>query len=102
MLGLYRYYFCITVTLWTTHPYCDDGLGLLVEDGVEWRGNLHRDVHVVEVGEVVQTLHGEQEGVAVGGTHARSCTLIAAAQAETLQNYTKYFEQNILMAIFHS
>ena len=63
---------------------------MLVEDGVEWRWNLHRDVHVVEVGEVVQTLHGEQEGVAVGGTHARSCTLIAAAQAETLQNYTKY------------
>ena len=50
-----------------THPYCYNRLGLLMEDGLERRRHLHRDVHVPHV----RAVHGwgVAEGDAGAGSH---------------------------------
>ena len=69
---VFNLYFNSTLTV--TYPDCYDGLGLFMEDGLEGRRHLHRDVHVPQV----RAVHGW--GVAVGvageGSHDVTGTVV--------------------------
>ena len=67
MIALDCFLRVLNSTLNITHPYCYNRLGLFMEDGLERRRHLHRDVHVPHV----RAVHGwgVAEGDAGAGSH---------------------------------